>query len=279
MAVKIVTDSTSDLTPEIAKELDITIVPLYIHFGDEVYRSGVELSSDDFFDRLVKSKNLPTTSAPSPGDFITTFDNLSKDTDEILAITISSGVSATYYAAAEAQKLRRSKTRLEVIDSFSALMMLGLVVISAAKAARAGHTLEKVIEVTRNSIRRVQLRLAFDTLDYLRRGGRIGAAQAWVGSLLNMNPILTMKDGKTEPVTRLRSRAKAIDYLADFARKFPEIEEIAVEDATTPDEAELIVDKISAAFPRERIYRTRISPVIGTHVGPRVLGVSVLPAK
>jgi DegV family protein with EDD domain len=233
MAVKIVTDSTSDLTPEIAKELDITVVPLYIHFGDEIYRSGLELSSNDFFDRLVKSKNLPTTSAPSPGDFLQVYDKLSRETDEILAITISSGVSATYYAAAEAKNLWRSKTRLEVLDSFSALMMLGLVVISAAKAAKAGKTLDEVINVARSSINRVQLRLAFDTLEYLKKGGRIGAAQAWVGSLLNMNPILTLKDGKTEPVTRLRSRTKAVEYLCEFASKFPEIEEVAVEDATS----------------------------------------------
>ena len=279
MAVKIVTDSTADLTPEIAKELDIAIVPLYINFGEEVYRSGIDLSSDDFFDRLVKSKYLPTTSAPSPGDFIKVFDSLAKETDEILAITISSGVSATYFAAAEAKKLRKGKARLEVIDSYAALMMLGLVVISAAKAAKAGCTFEEVIDVARSSISRVQLRLAFDTLEYLRKGGRIGAAQAWVGSLLNMNPILTLKDGKTEPVTRLRSRAKAFDYLGDFATKFTDIEEIAVEDATTPDEAEILVDRISTLVARERIYRTRISPVIGTHVGPRVLGVSVLPAK
>ena len=279
MTVRIVTDSTADLTPEIVEKYDISVVPLYIHFGDEAYRSGIDLSSDDFFDRLMKSKHLPTTSAPSPGDFMQVFDSVAKGTDEILAITISSGVSATYFAAEEARKLWKGKARLEVLDSFSALMMLGLVVISAAKAARAGHSLNEVIGVARSSINRVQIRLAFDTLEYLKKGGRIGAAQAWVGSLLNMNPILTLKDGKTEPVTRLRSRAKAIEYLGDFATKFPKIEEIAVEDATTPDEAEILVDRISALVPRESIYRSRISPVIGTHVGPRVVGVSVLPAE
>ena len=126
-------------------------------------------------------------------------------------------------------------------------------------------------------MRRVDFRIAFDTLEYLRRGGRIGTAQAFLGSMLKVNPVLTIKDGVTEGVARLRSRAKAIDYLYDFALSFHHIEEMAIEDANTPEEVEALVERLSPKFPRERIHRLKVSPVIGTHVGPRVLGIGVLP--
>jgi DegV family protein with EDD domain len=283
MAVKVVTDSTSDLTPEIASELGITIVPLNVHFstefGTETYRDGVDLMAEDFYRRLEQNKTLPTTSAPAPGIFAAVYDKLAEETDEILVITISSKLSATYKAAVDGKEVRKSKSRLEIIDSLSAMVGLGLIVISAAKAAKAGASLDEVIDVVRSSMGRVDFRLAFDTLEYLRKGGRIGTAQAFLGSALKINPILTIKDGLTEGVARLRCRAKAIDYLGDFVMNFPDIEEVAIEDATTPDEAEILAERLYSRFPRERIYWMKVGPVIGTHVGPHVLGVGVLPKK
>jgi DegV family protein with EDD domain len=283
MAVKIVTDSTSDLTPEIASELGIAVVPLNVHFsteiGTETYRDGIDLKADDFYRRLAQNKTLPTTSAPAPGTFVEVYEKLAKETDEILAITISSKLSATYKAALDAKELMKGKARLEVIDSFSAMVGLGLIVISAAKAAKAGASLDEVIDVVRSSMGRVDFRLAFDTLEYLRKGGRIGKAQAFLGSALKVNPILTIRDGLTEGVTRVRCRAKAVDYLGDFVMNFPDIEEVAIEDATTPDEAKILAERLSSRFPSERIYWMKVGPVIGTHVGPHVLGVGVLPKK
>ena len=283
MAVKVVTDSTSDLTPEIASELGITVVPLNIHFsteiGTETYRDGVDLKAEDFYRRLEQNKTLPTTSAPAPGIFAAVYDKLAKETDEILAITISSKLSATYKAALDGKELMKGKARLEIIDSLSAMVGLGLIVISAAKAAKAGASLDEVIDVVRSSMGRVDFRLAFDTLEYLRKGGRIGTAQAFLGSALKVNPILTIRDGLTEGVTRVRCRAKAIDYLGDFVMNFPDVEEIAIEDATTPDEAKILAERLYSRFPRERIYWMKVGPVIGTHVGPHVLGVGVLPKQ
>ena len=283
MAVKIVTDSTSDLTPEIAGELGITVVPLNVHFtteiGTETYRDGVDLKAEDFARSRAQKKPLPTTSAPAPGTFVEVYEKLAKETDEILAITISSKLSATYKAALDAKELMKSKARLEVIDSFSAMIGLGLIVISAAKAAKAGASLNEVIDVVRSSMGRVDFRLAFDTLEYLRKGGRIGKAQAFLGSALKVNPILTIKDGLTEGVTRVRCRAKAIDHLCDFGMSFPEIEEIAIEDATTPDEAKILAERLGSRFPGQHIYWMKVGPVIGTHVGPHVLGVAVLPKQ
>lgn len=279
MTVKIVTDSTSDLTPDIANELGVTVVPLYVHFGTETYRDGVDLTTEDFYQKLEQSEILPTTSAPSLGTFAEVYDRLAEETDEILAIVLSSKYSATYEAAVQGKELRKSKARVEVIDSLFAVGALGLIVISAAKAAKAGASLDEVIDVVRSSMSRVDLRIAFDTLEYLKRGGRIGTAQAFLGSVLKVNPILTIRDGYTEAVTRVRSRAKAIDYLREFATNFPHIEEMAVEDATTSDEAEMLVEQLSTKFPKERIYRMKISPVVGTHVGPHVLSVSILRDK
>lgn len=276
--VKIVTDSTSDLTPEIASELGITVVPLFIHFGTSVYRDVIDLTTEDFYRKLAASKTLPTTAVPTPRNFTEAYDELAEETDEILAITISSRLSGTYEVALKAREMMKGKSRVEVIDSLSAIAGLGLIVIAAAKAARAGANLDEVIDVTRSSMRRVDFRMAFDTLEYLRRGGRIGTARAFLGSMLKVNPILTIRDGSTEGVTRLRSRAMAIDYLYDFAMGFPRIEEMAIEDASTPDEAEMLAKRLGFRFPSERIYRMKVSPVIGTHVGPRVLGVGVLPA-
>jgi DegV family protein with EDD domain len=277
MTVKIVTDSTSDLTPKIASELGITIVPLNVHFSTETYRDGVDLTAEDFYRRLKQSKTLPTTSAPAPGTFAEVYDKLARETDEILTITISSKLSATYKAALAGKELGKSKARLEVIDSLSAMVGLGLIVVAAAKVAKTGASLDEVINVVRSSMSRVDFRLAFDTLEYLRKGGRIGTAQAFLGSALKVNPILTIRDGLTEGVTRVRSRAKAIDYLAGFVMRFPHVEEMAIEHATTPDEAEILAERLYPKFPRERIYRMRVGPVIGTHVGPHVLGVGVLP--
>ena len=255
------------------------MVPLYVHFGTKAYRDGVDLTTDDFYRRLVQGKTLPITAAPAPGTFAEVYDRLAEETDEILAVVISSRYSATYEAAVQGKELRKSKSRLEIIDSLWATMGLGLIVISAAKAAKAGASLDDVIDVARSSVRRVDMRMAFDTLEYLRRGGRIGTAQAFLGSMLKVNPIITIKDGYTEAVARTRSREKAIDYLCDFAMSFPHIEEMAIEHAATPDEAEMLVERLSSKLPRERIYRARVSPVVGTHVGPHVLGVSVLPGQ
>ena len=276
MTVKIVTDSTSDLTPEIASNLGITVVPLLVQFGTEAYRDGIDLTTEDFYRRLTQSEILPTTSTPSPGTFAEVYDRLAQETDEILVITLSSKYSTTYEAALQGKEMRKSKCRVEVIDSLFSISALGLICISATKAAQAGASLDKVIDVVRSNMRRVDLRIAFDTLEYLKRGGRIGTAQAFLGSMLKVNPILTIKDGYTEGVAKTRCRAKAIDYLCDFAMSFSHIEEMAIEDATTPDEAEILAERLSTKFPRERIYRTKVSPVVGTHVGPHVLAVSIL---
>ncbi len=276
MVVKIVTDSVSDLPPQVAQELGITIVPLNVRFSTEVYRDGVDLTAEQFYDRLAHSKILPVTSVPSPGTFAETYDKLAEETNEILVITLTSKLSATHEVALQSIGLMRKKCRVEVVDSQCAVMAQGFIAMAAARAAQAGASFDEVLAVTHRSIPRVDMRAAFDTLEYLQRGGRIGKAQAFLGSMLKVNPIIGLKDGEVFPFGRERSRAKAIDHLYNFATSFSHIEELAIEYASALDEAEMLIERLGSKFPKERIYRSRAGPVIGTHTGPSLLIVTVL---
>jgi DegV family protein with EDD domain len=276
MAVKIVTDSVADLPPQVAQELGITVVPLHVRFGTEVYRDGIDLTADEFFNRLVDSKTLPVTSVPSPGDFAEAYNKVAKESDEILVVTVSSKLSGTYEVALNSVGLMKKKCRIEVIDSRMGAMAEGLIVISAAKMAQMGANFNEVIDVVHHNIPRTNMRAAFDTLEYLQRGGRIGKAQAFLGSMLKINPIIGLKDGEVVPAARERSRDRALDYLYNFAMSYSHIEEMSIEYATTLEDAEMLAERLNPKFPKERIYRSRSSPVISTHTGPGLLIVSVL---
>ena len=277
--VKIVTDSCSDITPQLAREFGISVVPLYVQFGDETYRDNVDLSTEEFYHKLETSKTLPTTSTVTPVSFAELFTKLAEETKEILTITISERFSVTYEAALQAKAMVSKDCRIEVINSQSAAGGEMLLVISAAKMAQSGANLDQIADWVRKAIPRVHVRMSFDTLEYLRRGGRIGKAQAFLGSLLKANPVLGIKDGETFPIARPRSRTQAINFLANFVKGFRQVEALAIEDATTPDDLEALAERLKDIVPQERIYRSKVGPVVGTHVGPQVLAVSVLEAE
>jgi len=279
MAVKIVTDSLADIPSGVAKELGITVVPLNVHFGTQTFRDGVDLTAERFYDKLAHSKIFPTTTVPPPSVFVSTYDKLAEETDEIVVITFSHKLGASYNTAVEAKGLMKRRCRVEVVDSEWAVMAQGLIVIAAAKAAQGGANIDKVVGLTRRNIPRADVRMVFDTLEYLSRGGRIGKAHTFLSSVLRVNPVLGIRDGEVYPFAREHSRTKAIDYLYHFATSFSRIEVMAVEDATTPDEADELVKRIASKFPKETIYRTKVSAVAGAHVGPHVLAVSVLGDK
>jgi DegV family protein with EDD domain len=276
MTVKIVTDSVADLPPQVVEELGITVIPLILRFGAETYRDSIDLTADQFYEKLQTSKVFPATSVPSPQTFAEAYDKLAEETDEILAIILSSKLSATYEVALQGIEQMKRKCRVEVVDSLSATMTEGFIVMKAARVAQAGASLDEVIEVARKTIPQVDFLAAFDTLEYLRRGGRIGKAQAFLGSMLRINPLITLRDGLVEPAGRARSRAKALDRLYDFAASYSRIEEMAVEDTACPDDAEALLERLGTIFPRERIYRSKMTPVIGTHTGPGMLLVAIL---
>jgi DegV family protein with EDD domain len=276
MTVKIVTDSVADLPSEVVEELGITVVPLNVRFGTDVYREGIDITADQFYEKLKQSKILPITSVPAPAAFTQVYNRLAEETNEILAITLTSRLSGTYEVAVQSSKLVTRKCQIEVIDSKWAASAEGLIVITAARAAQTGASLSDIRATVRSSISRVELRGAFDTLEYLKRGGRIGKAQALLGSMLKINPIIGVKDGEVFPFGREHSRAKALDHLYNFAIRYRNIEKLAVEYATALDDANELLERLSTRFPKEHILRSRVSPVIGTHTGPGLIVVSVL---
>jgi len=276
MTVKVVTDSVADLPPEVVEELGITVIPLVLRFGAETYRDGVDLTTEQFYERLTSDKTHPTTSVPTPQTLADAYDKLAEETDEIAVITISRKLSAIADVALQAIGLAKKNPRIEVIDSNWALMSQGLLVITAARAANDGASLDEVTALVRRNIPRTDLRMAFDTLKYLKRGGRIGHAQALLGSMLKINPILCIKNGETYPVAREHSRSKAIEHLYNFASGYARIEEMAISDATTPGEADSLAEQLSRKFPAERVYRTKVTPAVGVHVGPHVIAVAIL---
>jgi len=277
--VKVVTDSCSDITPQLAQELGITVVPLYVQFGNETYRDNVDLSTEEFYHKLEASKIRPITSTATPADFAKVFTELMEETKEILTITLSEKFSATYAAALQAKTMVKKDCRIEVIDSREGAGAQMLLVILAAQMARAGASLDNIVDQVKRAIPRIHIRMTFDTLEYLRRGGRIGKAQAFLGGLLKVNPILGIKDGAAFPIARSRNRTQAMDLMVNFVKDFSQIDTVAIEDATTPDDLQTLAERLKDVVPPERTYRSKVSPVVGTHVGPHVLAVAVLEAE
>jgi DegV family protein with EDD domain len=277
--VKIVTDSCSDITPQLARELGIAVVPLYVQFGNETYRDNVDMSTEEFYHKLETSNIHPTTATASPAQFAQVFTKLAEETEEILAIMLSEKFSAIYATTLQGKAMVKKDCRIEVIDSQAGAGAQMLLVIAAAKMAQSGANLEQIAQSVRRAIPRAHVRMTFDTLEYLRRGGRVGKAQAFLGGLLKVNPVLGIKDGAAFPIARCRNRAQAMDFLVDFVKGFSRIEAVAIEDATTPEELELLAHRLKDVVPAESTYRSKVSPVVGTHVGPHVLAVSVLEAE
>ncbi len=279
MAVKIVTDSLSDITSDIAQGLGITIVPLTVSFGKESFLDRVTITTDEFYYKLTHDPNWPITTQPPPADFTKIYTELAKETNEILVITLSSKLSGTYQSALNAKSMMGQECRIELIDSQTVAMGLGLIVIAAAKTAQAGASLDEVTNLARRAMSRSHLFAFFDTLKYLAKGGRIGKAQGLLGAMLSVKPILTVKDGEMSPLTRVRSHAAGMDYLYNSVAGFSHIEELAVEHATTPDDADSLIERLGSLFPKERIYRSTLSPVVGTYAGPGAIAITVLEAE
>ncbi|MBN1176193.1 MAG: DegV family protein [Dehalococcoidales bacterium] len=279
MAVKIVTDTLSDITGDLIDELGITVIPLYVRFGETVYKDRVEITSEEFYRRLVSEPHLPSTTQPTPNDFLQVYESLARETDEILVIVVSSKLSGTYQSATQAKEMMQGKCRIEVVDSLSVAMNMGLIVIAAVNAVKAGANLDEAANLARGAISRSHLVAYFDTLKYLAKGGRIGKASGLLGSLLSVKPLLTIREGEMAPLTRVRSLSAGLDYIYNYAAGFSNIELMAVEHCTTPDDADLLVERLGDIYPKEKIYRSVISPVIGTYSGPKALAITVLEGE
>jgi DegV family protein with EDD domain len=277
--VAIITDSVADLPFEVAREMNISVIPLNVHFGTEIYKDGVDLSTDEFYRKLEKSPVLPKTSAPGPGVFADIFDILAEKNNEILAVFLSHKFSATYESALQGIKLMKRKCHIEVIDSSLAIMGQGLLVIEVAKKALKGASLSDLVNVISETVPRIHVRVTLDTLKYLAMGGRIGRVQAFMGAMLQVNPILGIKNGEAFPYTRVRSRKKAVETLHQYALSFKNVKAIAVEYGTNFEEAKIFAGKIISSFKKVPVYMSHVSPVIGSHTGPGVLSITVLEGQ
>jgi DegV family protein with EDD domain len=274
MKTKVVTDSTSDLPTSVIRELDITVVPALIQFGDKVYRDSVDLSTDEFYRKLQTNSFLHKTSPASPGTFGEIYTRLAHEADGIVSIHVSAKMSATYDAARLGSK--DLKCPISIIDSQTASMACGLLVIIAARASRDGASLSEIEALVRAAVPRTVTYGVFGTLEYLYKGGRIGRAQAFLGGILKLNPILAIRAGEILPIARVRTRPKAVERLCEILRESGVPQEMPVMSTTEPDEAEALAQRLSPIFPPERMYRASIGPAVGTYVGPGAVGVSVI---
>jgi DegV family protein with EDD domain len=280
MTVKIVTDTLSDITGDLVTQLGVTVVPLYVRFGEEVYRDRVDITSEDFYRRLINEPKLPSTTQPTPNDFADVFQKLVKETDEILVIVVSSKLSGTYQSAMQAKDYITDKCRIEVVDSLTVAMGQGLIVAAAVNAVKKGANLDKVADMARKAHQRCHLLAYFDTLKYLAKGGRIGKAKEFLGAMLSVKQILTVRDGEMAPLTRVRSMRAGIDYLASVVASYQgRIEGLAVEHTTNPEDANTLIERIGDVYPKNRILRSIISPVVGTYSGPNAMAVTILEAE
>ncbi|MBI2917927.1 MAG: DegV family protein [Chloroflexi bacterium] len=277
MTVQVVTDSTSDLPPALARELGIQVVPLQVHFGGETYRDGVDIQPAEFFQKLRGSPVLPTTSQPSAGDFLETYRKITATGADILSIHISSKLSGTHNSAMLAKQ--ELGGRIEVLDSQQASFALGLIAVAAARAARAGASLEEATRVARQAMPRTYFFGLVDTLEYLQKGGRIGKAQALLGGLLKVKPILTIREGEAHDLARVRTRAKAIDRMVEIVASLRPVVELAVVHSSPEDEVAALTDRVKQFSPGKVVQRTMFGPVIGTYIGPGGLGVVLQVAE
>jgi fatty acid kinase fatty acid binding subunit len=274
--VRIVTDSAADIEAAEAKELGVEVVPLSIRFGSVEYTDGVDLSVEQFYDKLGSSNELPETAAPSPGAFEAAFRRQAEaGADAIVCINLSSGLSATMQAAQNGAKPLEGDIDIRVVDSRSITSGLATQVRRAAQAAADGADADAVESLVRDLSARTHVIGALDTLDNLRKGGRIGGAQALLGSLLAIKPLLDISTGEVEEAGRARTRRKALQVLRDKVFERPAVEELTLAHGMAPDVHEMC-ELLSPRYPADRIRVSLIGATIGTHAGPRVMGVTWL---
>jgi DegV family protein with EDD domain len=273
MGIRVVTDSACDLPAPLVEALAIEVVPLTIRFGEDEFVDQVELSAAEFWDRVERTDKLPETAAPSPGAFEARYRHLmERGATGIVCINLSSHLSGTMQSAQVAAAAVAAECPVQVIDSQSASMGQGNLCLTAARRAADGDSLESIVAEVVDRRDRTRLYASLDTLDHIRKSGRIGNARALLGSMLSIKPIIEIKEGIVEEVAKVRTRSKSLKELASKAGE-QKIEHLAVLHGNAPDLEELL-DLLSPIFPRDEIITGVVGPVIGTHAGPRVIGVS-----
>ncbi|MBW3668123.1 MAG: DegV family protein [Actinobacteria bacterium] len=273
-AIHVVSDSAGDLPDALAAEHNIEVVPLTIRFGEESLVDRRDLSPTEFWARVASSPVLPETAAPSPGAFEESFRAAAANgADGVVCVTLSAALSATFQSAQLAARAVADVIPVRVVDSRAVSLGQGLMAVAAARMSKRGKSLDDCVGAAEDLVPRTRTYAALDTLENLKKGGRIGAAQAMLGSVLSIKPIIEIADGKVEAESKQRTRSKSLRYLMEKVRQFPRVEDLAVMHGDAPDVDEL-VDLLGAVYPRDDIIVEQVGAVIGTHGGPRVIGVT-----
>ncbi len=278
--VAIVTDSTATVPKPLLQQLDIRVVPLLLNLAGRSYRDGVDITPDEFYRLLRTSKCAPTTSAPSLGDFVRVYAAAAREADGIVSIHPPSNLSAIYNTAVKASQMVNG-SQIRVVDSRSASMAQGFVVLEAARAATAGADLEAVVARANEIAAKVRFFAMLETLEYLHRGGRIGGAAALLGIMLQIKPIVHLVDGQVQPLAKPRTRTRGIRYMLQAMAEQVNGRPIhaAILQADAAREAEGLRQQVADRFPCAELHVAEFTPVMGAHTGPGVLGVAFYADK
>lgn len=273
--VRVVTDSSAELPAEVAEQLGITVIPMHIRFGDEEFRDGVDITTEEFYRRLEYGHIMPVAAPPSFRAFQDVYADLSKTTNQIISIHVSGNLSRTYNVAAAAAEAFLGRCQIVVMDSASISVGQGILVRAAAEAANRGEPLDRIVRLIRGMIPHVYLVFFVEELAYLEREGRIGKAQALLGSMLNIKPILIVEDGDIVPLEKVRTRPRAIDKLLEFVAEFAQIEDIAILQVDSEKEVQELIERLKLVFPDIDFPISSYGPVLATHIGPGTIGIVV----
>lgn len=278
--IALVTDSTTYMPPELVQKYNISIAPQVLIWGDQTYRDGVDIQSHEFFTRLKTAKTMPSTSQVAVVSFQEIFQNLVEKGFDVIALLVSSKLSGTVQSAMQARDLMNSaRDKVNVVDSQSVAMALGFQVLAVARALENGASLKEALALAEQSYQNTGVVFAVDTLEFLHRGGRIGGAQRFLGTMLNMKPILAIQDGRVEGVDRIRTKSKAHDRVLELvtekiAGKSPV--RLATLHANAADDAKVLLSRAQQALnPVESLF-TEVSPTVGTHAGPGTVGLAFM---
>jgi DegV family protein with EDD domain len=282
MTIKIVTDTACDISKEDAKKLGITLVPLYVRFGEEVYRDGVDIENDDFYKKLETSKVQPFTSSPSPGDFIKTYQEVAKDTDQIVSIHVTRKHSSTIDSARLGKEAIEQKggCQIEVVDSMGVTMWQGLVAISAAKAAAGGCSIQQVKDRIQETISQLHGIGLLNTLRFIIKGGRLrdtffNKAEMLIGA----KPLITLREGEIRPLGLARNWNKGLDRIQEFIRSVPFPQNVAIVHNTIPQEAQTLINNLKEMAPTIVPKLCSLGPVLSAHSGPGAMLAVVQQGK
>jgi DegV family protein with EDD domain len=279
--VTVVSDSNAYLPKRFAEANGLVTLQQYVHFANGRCEHEDEVDLDAFFEEIRSAGGLPTTSHPTVDDFRAAYEQLLGNSDAIVSVHSSSQISQTCEAAAEAAAQLGAEERIHVVDSQSAGGGLGVISLAAARRAAMGEGPERVVATAEEARAELKMWFSIDTLEFLRRSGRLGAAGAWIGSTLRVKPILTMEDGKMTPVERVRTSERAFERLVDYARQRHASGADAwfVNHVRSPEQAELLVERAREVFETDPVFVSEIGAVVGAHTGPGLIGLGALPPR